>query len=327
MAGRKNKITTGFSLSDLMREKVEEPIRVKNALKRYKERIDSLPLVVSFSGGRSSAMMTKLLLDKYKGNREVVVVFANTSREHEATLRFVDNCDKYFGFNTVWIEAKVHHDEEKSCTHTITNFKNALRGGELFMAIAKKYGIPNVAYLHCTRELKTRPIQHYSKTKFGLNGYATAIGMRGEESGRMGMNEEKMKHGVHYPLAEEGVKTSMQVLNWWTKQPFDLTMEDGTLLPERLGNCITCHKKSDEKLFMNYQENPAVFDLSKFMEQEYGTVKQTRDGQIRNRWRGQRSTAELIEDAKDWIEGGIETEFFSTSSKCSCGIEQYEIAS
>ena len=64
--------------------------------KRYplKDRIS-----ISFSGGKTSAYMTKMLLDHFRKHepwREIVVTFANTGQEHEETLKFVDRCDKVF---------------------------------------------------------------------------------------------------------------------------------------------------------------------------------------------------------------------------------------
>lgn len=58
-------------------------------------------LVISFSGGRTSAYMTKYLLDNYAEKYNFYVVFANTGQEHEKTLEFINNCDKHFNFNTV----------------------------------------------------------------------------------------------------------------------------------------------------------------------------------------------------------------------------------
>ena len=47
------------------------------------------PLVISFSGGKTSAYMAKLLIDKYNGKRRIVTVFANTGKEREETLLFL----------------------------------------------------------------------------------------------------------------------------------------------------------------------------------------------------------------------------------------------
>ena len=47
-------------------------------------------IAISFSGGRSSAIMTQLVLQKYP-NSQIEITFANTGFEHEDTLRFVND--------------------------------------------------------------------------------------------------------------------------------------------------------------------------------------------------------------------------------------------
>ena len=51
-------------------------------------------ICISFSGGRSSAVMTKMVLQKYP-DAEIQITFANTGFEHEDTLRFVNDCDRH----------------------------------------------------------------------------------------------------------------------------------------------------------------------------------------------------------------------------------------
>jgi len=65
-------------------------------------------LVCTFSGGRTSAFMGLLLKDlpKYKDFQKVYI-FANTGKEKEETLDFIDKCDKEWGLNIVWIEARL----------------------------------------------------------------------------------------------------------------------------------------------------------------------------------------------------------------------------
>ena len=52
-------------------------------------------IVISFSGGRTSAFMAAFCKEYYKDDN-VLVIFANTGREREETLEFVDKCDKHF---------------------------------------------------------------------------------------------------------------------------------------------------------------------------------------------------------------------------------------
>ena len=62
--------------------------------------------VMMFSGGRTSAFLAKYVKEnpKYKN---VIFVFLNTGKEREETLIFADKCDKEFGLNLLWLEAKI----------------------------------------------------------------------------------------------------------------------------------------------------------------------------------------------------------------------------
>ena len=103
-------------------------------------------LLISFSGGETSAYMAYKLLEQYRyTDTEIVVVFANTGQEHEETLRFVDACDKAFDLNCVWIEALPQYVRGSGTLAKVVGFESASRNGEPFEAVIKKYGIPNRA--------------------------------------------------------------------------------------------------------------------------------------------------------------------------------------
>lgn len=97
-------------------------------------------LLISFSGGRTSAYMTWWLLRNMQHKYEMIVVFANTGREREETLQFVDKCDKVFGFNVVWVEAFVHYTNKKGTTHVVVNYNDAERNGEPFNDVILSMG-------------------------------------------------------------------------------------------------------------------------------------------------------------------------------------------
>ena len=97
-----------------------------------KQKTSDKTLVISFSGGRTSGYLTKRLLEEKNKWKDVIVIFANTGQEHEKTLEFINNCDKKFGFNTVWIEAIAHPGERKTSTAKIVNYKTASRDGRPF---------------------------------------------------------------------------------------------------------------------------------------------------------------------------------------------------
>ena len=218
-------------------------------------------LLLSFSGGETSAYMTQWCLANMKDEYNMVVVFANTGEEREETLEFVHKCDEILDFNTVWVEAVVQ-EGRAGTKHKVVDFETASRNGEPFEEVIQKYGIPNQAYPHCTRELKKRPIQSYVKNDLGWKGYYTAIGIRIDEVDRI--NDEKEKNRYIYPLAET-IPTNRQKINkYWSDMPFRLELKSYE------GNCKACWKKSNRKLYTIYKNDPSSFDNMIRWEKEYG---------------------------------------------------------
>lgn len=241
----------------------------------------SQPLLISFSGGRTSAFMARLLLElpKYK-NSQKIIVFANTGRENEATLKFVNECDKRWSLNVVWLEADVMEEKGKGTNYKLVTFETASRKGQPFEDVIMKYGLPSKLYRHCTRELKEVPIHKYAKDILGSD-YLTAIGIRADEKHRLGQ-----KPNYIYPLAELGF-TEQIIRNWWDAQDFDLELKDYQ------GNCDLCFLKSKRKKLTILNENPKVADWWNTMEQAFGSEYQSKFDMINNL-----SISELVELAQ-----------------------------
>jgi len=214
-------------------------------------------ILVSFSGGRTSALMAKLIQEhpKYK-DYEKLFCYANTGKESEATLEFIDRCDKEFGLDLVWLEADVIHEKGVGTIPKVVDFDTASRNGEPFEEVIKKYGLPSKMYRHCTREMKEYPIAKYARSILG-NDYVIAIGIRADEKHRLGSDPKKV-----YPLAELGF-TEEIVRNWWDRQSFDLDLKDYQ------GNCDFCFLKSIRKKLTLAQENPKSLDWWNKMEVKY----------------------------------------------------------
>jgi hypothetical protein len=225
---------------------------------------DKRNLLVSFSGGETSGFMAQYLKNNKSDVYNMVFVFANTGEENEETLRFVDNCDKLFNLDVIWVEADVQHGERSGTKHKVVNFKTASRNGEPFEEVIKKYGIPNQAFPHCNRELKLAPIHSYIKNQLGWKNYDTAIGIRYDEVDRI--VADRKKYNIIYPLIEDLRMTKPKINFWWSNQSFRLNLKGYQ------GNCKTCWKKSKKNLYTIAQENPSYFNFFKKMEDKYGMI-------------------------------------------------------
>ena len=264
-------------------------------MKTYSDR-----LFISFSGGETSALMTNWCLSNLKDQyKEIKVVFANTGQEREETLEFVKECDEYFGFGTVWVEAVVHHGQRKAPSHRIVGFETASRNGEPFEEVIKKYGIPNKSWSHCTRDLKLNPMKSYMRSVGWTPGtYDTAIGIRADEIDRINSKHEELK--IIYPMVSGVKMTKADVNTFWRSQPFRLRLKGYE------GNCSWCWKKSLRKHLTLVTERPELYEFPLRMEREYSLVGKEfhnekvvlPEGYKRTFFRSGMSTEELLELAK-----------------------------
>ena len=270
-------------------------------------------LFLSFSGGQSSAYMTKRTIDELGGDYEIIVLFANTGQELEKTLEFVNRCDVEYGWNVAWIEAKVYHGERRGCGHNVVDFETACRDGSVFEEVIKKYGIPNAAYPHCTRELKLNPMYSYLRSIGWEKGsYETAIGIRHDEQRRVSKKQEQDR--IIYPMIDWFPTEKVDVNDFWDDQPFNLG------LLEHEGNCSWCWKKSFRKHSLLASENRSIFGFPAAMEALHGLRGNNLDGRHRVFFRGNMSTKELL-SASDAIgtfdfSGGDQDENSGCSESC-----------
>lgn len=220
-----------------------------------------LPLLISFSGGRSSAFMTKFLIERFP-TRTKVIVFANTGKEREETLEFVNECDTRWNCNVVWIEAHTQMQKGTGTEFRIVDFSTASRNGEPFKQLIQKFGIPNIAVPFCSRDLKKIIIHKYMRS-LGYDIYETAIGFRSDEWERIEKRKSNPKTNEIFPLADLGIDKKC-INNWWKQQDFDLKIKDYQ------GNCDCCFKKSRSKLVQIATEEPERFDWWANMENKYG---------------------------------------------------------
>jgi len=245
-------------------------------------------LFVSFSGGRTSGYMCHWLLENKSDKYDLRFVFANTGLEHEKTLEFVDKCDKHFGLDLVWVEALVNPEEGVGIRHKIVNYESAARNGEPFEAFIKKAGVPNAAFNQCSERLKLNPMETYKQSLGFSRKHPTAVGIRSDEIDRISPNAQRL--GIVYPLVSWTQTTKEEVIDWWSKQPFDLE------IPEHYGNCVTCWKKSDRKLWTIAKHEPERFEFMDRMEREYSLLKCTE--KPRYFFRRHRTAQDILRESK-----------------------------
>lgn len=251
---------------------------------------DRPKLCVSFSGGRTSAFMARWIQLSKSDTHHIRYVFANTGQEHPNTLAFVNECDSRWGLGVEWIEAEISREHGVGTRHRVVTYNTASRDGQPFEAMIAKYGIPNQAYPHCTRELKLAPIKDWQRVN-GWTDCLMAVGIRADEIDRM--QPDAAAKGLIYPLISWKRMTKSGVIDWWRSQPFDLDV------PERLGNCVWCWKKTIRKHLTNIVENPEFYDFPRRMEDIHGLSGHITNGTPRVFFRGHTTTDMLIKMASE----------------------------
>lgn len=216
------------------------------------------PTCISFSGGRTSAYMLYEVIQAHGGTLpdEAIVCFANTGKEEEATLKFVNDCSVNWNVPIHWIEY-ADHDEPEHRYKKVT-YEMASRNGEPFEAIIRKRQyLPNPVTRFCTSELKIRTMACFLKhtglfddcTRSELEN-ASWIGLRYDEGRRAAKIADKRR----IPLFT--AKVSVQDIGeFWAKQPFNLELPtyNGRTLA---GNCDLCFLKPANQVATLIAEKP-----------------------------------------------------------------------
>jgi len=207
------------------------------------------PTCISFSGGRTSGYMLYKILEANNGlPKDSYVTFANTGKEEEATLRFIDRCSKEWNVNIDWVEYTNDEPKFKKVT-----FETASRNGEPFEELINKRNyLPNPVTRFCTSELKIRTINKYLRS-LGWSDHTENedwMGIRADEPRRVAKVADKSR----VPLAVMGVTVS-DVHNFWKNYHFDLELP--TINGKAMhGNCDLCFLKPAAQILSLIQEKP-----------------------------------------------------------------------
>lgn len=213
------------------------------------------PTVVSFSGGRTSAYMLFMVLLHNTAEdiaKYLLIIFANTGKEHPATLEFVRTCADRWAIRIIWLEFR---DNDEG--FAVVDFETASRQGEPFEAlIRKRKYLPNPVTRFCTIDLKIRIIHKYLRS-LRLSTEDAQVdmmtGIRADEPRRVAKirtrksTSESKWASMAMPLADAGVGVQ-DVTEFWAAQPFDLMLPtiNGRTLE---GNCDLCFLKGAKQVY------------------------------------------------------------------------------
>lgn len=222
-------------------------------------------VLISFSGGRTSAYMLHKILE---ANGDLPdrckVVFANTGREMPETLDFVHECSQRWNVPIIWLEYRKTKPKFETVSHN-----SASRNGEPFEELIRsaKY-IPNTMRRKCTEELKVKTIKRYL-VSLGWSNWINTIGIRVDEARRV--KESKDKRWVNwFPIYNAG-ETKLDVAEFWTKQSlaFDLHLPlINGVTPQ--SNCDGCFLKSELKIAEMWRDHPDKMQWWSNLEKEFG---------------------------------------------------------
>ena len=207
------------------------------------------PTCISFSGGRTSAYMLWRVIQSGGGQLpcQAIVCFANTGKEDEATLKFVQDCSEQWNVEIHWVEFQDADPAFKRVT-----FETASRDGEPFEALIRKRNyLPNPVTRFCTVELKIRSIHKYLKS-LGWHHNETMdwVGMRADEQRRAAKIADKSR----IPLVTAGI-TKSDISAFWKAQPFDLGLPNMNGVTMH-GNCDLCFLKGGAQVLSLIAEKP-----------------------------------------------------------------------
>ena len=205
--------------------------------------------IVSFSGGRTSAYLCKVMIDEF-GRDNVDFIYMDTGAEHPKTYEFIRNVNKHFGLNLVCLRGDFNQPLGKGHKYNVVSIDDIGPDLKPYTALVKKYGTPGVASAWCTSRMKEETHDKYCNEKYGKGNYETWIGIRADEPRRLsGIGK---REDLRY-MAEITDVEKDDVLGYWSKQPFNLEID------EWLGNCVFCFKKSNLKLAAAQRDEPGLY--------------------------------------------------------------------
>lgn len=269
--------------------------------------------VVSFSGGRTSAYLCYLMKEKY-GN-DVDFIYMDTGAEHPKTYKFIREVNEHFGLNLTCLRGDFNQPLGNGHSYSVIDINEICPDLEPYRQMVMKYGTPTVASSWCTSRMKEEVHDKYCDDTYRKGNYQTWIGIRADEPKRLGGvgRSESLKY-----MAEVTDADKDDVLDFWSKMPFDLE------IPEWLGNCVFCFKKSDLKLAAAQRDEPGLYIEWNEMIESAPDRNKKQGRNSAHMYRNQRTLTDVIamfdgstgDEIKSRIRGAKMTRTGSCSESC-----------
>lgn len=244
--------------------------------------------VVSFSGGRTSAYLCKLMIELF-GRDSVTFIYMDTGAEHPKTYDFIRKVNSEFELNLVCLRTQFNPELGEANSYDIVDIDSIGPDYKPWIDMLSKYGTPyNPGGAFCTDRMKLVPFTKYCNDRFGRKNYTTWLGIRTDEPKRL-----KPKDGYRF-LAEISEFEKIDILDWWDNQQFNLE------IPEHLGNCVFCIKKGINKVALAAKDEPLLADAFKsVIESSEVRIVDQRKSPSLEMYRGRQSLGQIIQTFKD----------------------------
>lgn len=255
-------------MSSMTAEQVRNPYKIDG------------PAIISVSGGRTSGFMLRQIIDAHGGilPADVIPVFCNTGREHEATLKFLHEIETRWT-PIVWLEYRFRPGADPVHDFEVVDYCRASRRGEPFeQLIQAKQFLPNPVMRLCTSELKISTGNRYAKRVLGWSEWVRVVGLRHDEPRRVAkMKGDIAAENVALPMSRAG-HTLQDVLAFWESQEFDLALPGND---PAFGNCDGCFLKKRSQLEKVMRTDPSIGEWWATQE-ERGVASNVSGGRFRN---------------------------------------------
>ena len=267
---------------------------------------------IRFSGGRTSAFLVYEIerlrnLGVFDKEDEFVYIFLDTGAEHPATYEFIKKVANDTKINLICLKAIIDPIKGNGVSYKQIDIDEIGVDMSIWESMVSKYGTPYIGGAFCTDRLKLTPVKKYCKDNYGAEeNFDSWLGIRIDEPKRI------RKHPGIFYLADISDFEKQDIVDWWKKMPFDLTID------EHLGNCVFCIKKGAVKLALAERDEP------KLAEQWINSIRDNaKEGSIiTNMYRNNNSLENIIATFRSHSTEDLRTRVKNTKGFASGGCSE-----